>query len=59
MSTTACRECSKEVAHMANVCPHCGAKDPALSHNAQLAIYIWTGVFALWFWFFGWDMMIK
>ncbi len=59
MSTTECRDCNKQVAHMADVCPHCGAKNPALSGGTITTIYIWTGVFALWFYLFGWDMMIK
>ena len=29
MALVKCKECKKEVSHEANVCPHCGVKNPA------------------------------
>lgn len=52
MSTTECRECKKQVAHMADACPHCGAKSPALPSGVMFIIYFIAGLVGVWVWFY-------
>lgn len=52
MTMSQCRECKGQVSSGAKVCPHCGARDPAMSHGAKLgSIVIGLLLFALaWWW---------
>jgi hypothetical protein len=48
----ACRECRKEVAKSANVCPHCGAGKPTAtraSRTLRVIIGILLGASAFWY----------
>lgn len=36
MALTQCKECKKEIAKSAKVCPHCGVKDPAITAKQKL-----------------------
>lgn len=50
MSLVKCKECSKEVSVSADVCPHCGAKNPGLTPakfgKGCLGVFVFTLIFA-------------
>ena len=55
MAMTTCRECQGNVSSEADVCPHCGIKDPAKSKMLAKLIGGWilligivVGVYFLW-----------
>src|SRR4051812_34305848 len=56
MALKPCRECKKEVASTARVCPHCGVSNPAATSGTQAVTLILTLLFGgaiLWYFFGG------